>query len=117
MLSSVASTSFLSVQWAPSTPSPTATPLASVSRLRLAPCLPRSVGFLPVRSPPGGALVIAPSIASHSQSSPFNSSYSPTPWAQRVTDTPASVHSGKRRWAEELEQIPVTFRAFHWQPV
>ena len=75
------------------------------------------MGFLPVRSPPSGALVIAPSIASQSQSSPFNSSYSWSPWAQRVTKTPAAVHSWNRRWAEELEQIPVAFRAFHWQPV
>src|SRR4051794_5751153 len=68
MLSSVASTNFLSWRLAPSTASPTGTPLASVNRLRLAPRLPRSVGFLPVRSPPSGALVIAPSMASHSQS-------------------------------------------------
>jgi hypothetical protein len=33
------------------------------------------VGFLPVRSPPSGALVIAPSIASHSQSRPFNADF------------------------------------------
>src|SRR3954451_2740883 len=56
MLSSVASTSFLSWRLAPSTASPTGTPLASVNRLRFAPCLPRSVGVLPVRSPPSGAL-------------------------------------------------------------
>src|SRR3954452_25157411 len=37
--------------------------------------------------------------------------------AHRVTNTPAAVHSWKRRWAEELEQRPVAFRAFHWQPV
>jgi len=34
-----------------------------------------------------------------------------------VTKTPAAVHSWKRRWAAELEQIPVAFRAFHWHPV
>ena len=27
------------------------------------------------------------------------------------------IHSTKRRWAEDEEQIPVAFRAFHWQPV
>src|SRR3954469_21246246 len=37
--------------------------------------------------------------------------------AHRLTKTPAAVHSWKRRWAEELEQMPVAFRAFHWQPV
>src|SRR5262249_38184691 len=87
------------------------------SRLRLAPNLPRSVGFRPVRSPPRGALVIAPSIAVHPQSSPFNSSYSPSPRAQRLTKTPAAVHSWNRRWADELEQIPVAFRPFHSDPV
>src|SRR5262245_24783496 len=52
MLSSVASTSFLSWRLAPSMASPTGTPSASTSRLRLAPRLPRSVGFLPVFFPP-----------------------------------------------------------------
>src|SRR6516225_6203775 len=52
MLSSVASTSFLSCRLAPSMASPTGRPLASTSRLRLAPNLPRSVGFLPVFFPP-----------------------------------------------------------------
>ena len=117
MLSSVASTSFLSWRLAPSTARPTGTPLASVSRLRLVPSLPRSVGFRPVRSPPSGALVMAPSIASHSQSSPFISSYSCKPRAQRLTKTPAAAHSWKRRWAEEWEQMPVASRAPHWQPV
>ena len=55
---------------------------------------------------------MAPSIASHSQSNPFNSSYSSRPRAHRVTNTPAEVHSWNRRWAEELEQMPVIFRAF-----
>ena len=117
MLSRVASATFLSCRLAPSTANPTGTPAASVSRLRFVPSLPRSVGFLPVRSPPSGALVIAPSIASQDQSSPFSASYSCSPRAQRVTNTPAAVHSWKRRWAEELEQMPVAFRAFHWQPV
>src|SRR3954467_14308357 len=72
----------------PSTAKPTGTPAASVSRLRLVPCLPRSVGLRPVRSPPSGALVIAPSIASHSPSSPLISSYSRSPVAQRLTKTP-----------------------------
>src|SRR5262252_455224 len=76
MLSKVASATFLSWRLAPSTASPTGTPLASVRTLRLAPSLPRSVGFLPVRSPPSGALVIAPSLAIQDQSSPFRASYS-----------------------------------------
>src|SRR5262245_61666224 len=60
MLSSVASTNFLSCRLAPSMASPTGTPLASTSRLRLAPSLPRSVGFWPVFFPPEGRLGHAP---------------------------------------------------------
>jgi hypothetical protein len=30
---------------------------------------------------------------------------------------PASVHSWNRRCAEDDEQIPVAFSAFHWHPV
>src|SRR5438105_15929243 len=60
MLFRVASTSFLSWRLAPSIAKPTGTPLASTSRLRLAPRLPRSVGFLPVFFPPEGGLGHAP---------------------------------------------------------
>src|SRR5262249_32814063 len=60
MLSSVASTIFMSLRLAPATASPTGTPLASTSRLRLTPFLPRSVGFLPVFFPPKGCLGHAP---------------------------------------------------------
>ena len=41
-------TSFMSCRLAPSMAIPTGMPLASVSRLRLTPCLPRSVGFASV---------------------------------------------------------------------
>src|SRR4051812_11354331 len=37
--------------------------------------------------------------------------------AQRLTKTPAAVHSWNRRWAEEWEQMPVASNAPHWQPV
>src|SRR5215469_2783671 len=60
MLSNVASTNFLSCRLAPSMASPTGMPLASTNRLRLAPSLPRSVGFLPVFFPPEGRLGHAP---------------------------------------------------------
>src|SRR5215211_7033639 len=60
---------------------------------------------------------MAPSIASHSQSIPFKASYAPRPLCHSARKTPASVHSWKRRWAELLEQMPVSFSAFHWQPV
>src|ERR687886_2322448 len=51
-LSMVARTSFMSCRLAPSTATPIGTPCPSVSRLRLTPCLPRSVGFGPVFFPP-----------------------------------------------------------------
>lgn len=70
-----------------------------------------------VASPPSGALVIASSIASQVQSSPFTSSYSRRPWAHRLTKTPAAVHTRKRRWARECEQIPMASRAPYWQPM
>src|SRR3712207_7670064 len=52
MLSMVVRTSFISFRFAPSTASPIGTPCPSVSRLRLTPLLPRSVGFRPVFFPP-----------------------------------------------------------------
>src|SRR4051812_8372560 len=92
MLSRVASATFLSWRLAPSTARPTGTPRASVSRLRFVPSLPRSVGFRPVRSPPSGALVIAPSIASQDQSSPTN-----RPWGYgRRTDAGVEVAGATR---------------------
>ena len=45
----------------------------------LRPFLALSVGFGPVFGPPNGALVIAPSAASHDQSIPTSSSYSNNP--------------------------------------
>src|SRR5262245_48328565 len=60
MLSKVSRTNFMSLRLAPSTASPTGTPAASTSRLRLTPFLPRSVGFLPVFFPPEGRLGHAP---------------------------------------------------------
>ena len=50
----------MSGRLAPSTVRPTGTPLPSTSRLRLAPFLARSVGFLPVFFPPEGRLGHAP---------------------------------------------------------
>src|SRR3954453_2176453 len=60
MLASVARVNFMSLRLAPSVARPTGMPLASTSRLRLAPRLPRSVGFLPVFFPPEGRLGHAP---------------------------------------------------------
>src|SRR5215831_19489301 len=48
----VARTNFISCRLAPSTTSPMGTPCPSVSRLRLTPDLPRSVGLRPVFFPP-----------------------------------------------------------------
>src|SRR5262245_52996172 len=93
------------------------TPPPSVRTLRLAPSFPRSVGFWPTFFPPRGALVMAPSIASHAQSIPFKASSATRPLFQSARQTPAAVHAWKRRWAELLEQRPVSCSAFHWQPV
>src|SRR4051794_24179549 len=60
MLSRVSPTIFMSLRLAPSTASPTGTPLASTNRLRLTPFLARSVGFFPVFSPPERGLGHAP---------------------------------------------------------
>ena len=57
------------------------------------PFLARSVGFGPVFAPPSGALVIAPSAASHDQSIPTTSSYSSSPCRQISWNTPAARHS------------------------
>lgn len=71
-------------------------------------------GFPP---PPNGALFISPSIANHSQSIPLISSYSKSPKRHISENTPALTHFWNARWALELWQIPVAFKAFHWQPV
>src|SRR5882724_111894 len=55
MLSMVASTIFMSLRLAPSTATPTGIPSPSTSRLRLTPCLARSVGLFPVFFPPEGS--------------------------------------------------------------
>jgi hypothetical protein len=63
--------------------------------------------------PANGAFVMAPSIDSHDQSIPFSPSYRVNPLRHRFSNTPASLHSRKRRYAELQEQIPVASRAFH----
>jgi hypothetical protein len=90
MLTKVASTSFMSCRLAPSTATPKGTPRPSVSKLRLTPCLARSVGFGPVSSPPKGALVIAPSSACQVHSMPFSSSYLYNPAHHRRSNTPSA---------------------------
>ena len=52
-----------------------------------------SVGFGPVFGPPSGALLIAPSAASHDQSIPTTLSYSSNPCRQVSANTPACSHS------------------------
>src|ERR687891_2290815 len=56
----VARTSFMSCRLTPSTTRPRGTPWPSVSRLRLTPPLPRSVGFGPVFFPPEGRFAHRP---------------------------------------------------------
>ena len=59
MASSKACAWVLSWVLAPVTNTLMGRPLVSVSRCRLVPDLPRSVGFDPVACPPGGAFVLA----------------------------------------------------------
>jgi len=73
--------------------------------------------WAPFFFPPSGAFVIAPSIDCQRHSMPMNSSYASSAFTHACSNTRASVHSMKRRWADELEQIAVAFSAFHWQPV
>ncbi len=60
---------------------------------------------------------MAPSIESHDQSIPFILSYRRSPCFQNSTNTSASVHSMKRRCAEECLQMVVLSNACHWHPV
>ena len=60
---------------------------------------------------------MAPSRACHRQPSFLRRSYSIKPICHSFRKTPALVHSWNHRCAEELEQMPVAFKAFHWQPV
>ena len=48
---------------------------------------------------------------------PRRASYASKPLRQNAANTPAPVHSWKRRCAEDDEQIVVSRSAFHWQPV
>src|ERR1039458_1484753 len=96
---------------------PIGMPSSSTSRLRFVPPLERSTGLGPVASPPSGALVIEPSMLSHSSLRPFTRSYSNRPSSQKRRNTPAASHSWKRLCAVAPLQIPVASRALHWQPV
>jgi hypothetical protein len=58
-----------------------------------------------------------PSSASHSQSMHRNFSHSNKLHFQNDSNTPASTHSLKRRYAAEQEQMPVQSSAFHCMPV
>ena len=68
-------------------------PRAFAEDRSLRPFLALSVGFGPVFGPPNGALVIAPSAASHDQSIPTTLSYSNNPCRQISWNTPACSHS------------------------
>jgi hypothetical protein len=68
-------------------------PCALAENRTFRPFFARSVGFGPVFGPPSGALVIAPSAASHDQSIPTTWSYSSNPCRQISANTPACSHS------------------------
>jgi hypothetical protein len=65
--------------------------------------------------PPWGAWVMAPSLASPSPSSPCKVSEATRPLCHRARQTPAAVHSWKRRGAARRESMSVSGRACHWQ--
>ena len=68
-------------------------PLRLAEKRTLRPLFALSVGLGPVLAPPSGALPIAPSQASHSQSIPTTASYSKSPCRQISWNTPACSHS------------------------
>src|SRR5262245_18680459 len=117
MLARVSRTIFMTGRLAPSTASPTGMPSPSTSRLRLTPCLARSVGFLPVFFPPKGRLGHAPV---HRQPGPVD----PRPVVvghqaglpHRLKDArldPALEAVMRGRAGAEAGGV----EAFHWQPV
>ena len=116
--SSVPFSSLWSLRLAPSCASPIGTPAASRENRALRPLLALSVGFGPVFGPPSGALVIAPSAASHDQSIPTTSSYSKQPLAPDLVEHTGLLPLLKAPVRRELEeQTPVAFSAFHCIPV
>src|SRR4051812_22773340 len=87
-------------------------PAPSVTTERLSPCLPRSTGERPAASPPPGALVMQPSTARSSRSSPIIRSYA---WSARVWTcslTPAAAHSFSRRRIVASEQSELAIRSY-----
>jgi hypothetical protein len=60
---------------------------------------------------------MAPSMASPAQSIPCKALHAARPRFHNSRKTSASAHSWKRRWAELLDQIPASFRAFPCHPV
>ena len=95
------------------------TPRPSVRRQRLVPLLALSVGFGPVASPPNGALVMAPSIACHSQAICFS-------WSSTAR-LPTSVETLRRGALEAVmgaacgsyssgQGLPLLTKV-HWMPV
>src|SRR6478735_8654009 len=100
MLSRVSRTSLKSFRFAPATTTDRGMPLASVSRLRLVPPFARSVGLGPVFFPPERRLGHR---AVHGEPSPVDSNefvVCEQCLTQAPSNTFASVHATKRRWAD-----------------
>src|SRR5712691_3061526 len=112
MLCSVALVIFMSCLLAPSTHTPSGTPLPSTRILRFVPDLALSVGFGPVLFSPRGAFVITPSIACHFQSIPVFLSYIANPSIHICLKTPAFLHSWNLS-CTVLEAPRLLGRAFH----
>lgn len=68
-------------------------PISFGQKASFSPFFALSVGLAPVASPPSGDFVIAPSRDCHFRFKPLISSYASNPLAQKVSNTPASIHS------------------------
>ena len=85
----------------------------SVSTLRLTPRLARSVGLGPLFFPPQGGLGHRPIHGLPTPVDPFASVVFHQAHLPQLQKYAGLVHSWNHRWAEELEQMPVAFKAFH----
>src|SRR4051812_13081803 len=114
--SSVSSSSLQSGTLAPAITAPSGPPSASTSTLFLVPFLPRSVGFLPVFSPPNRDLPSIPSALCHFQSTAPSSSHSSASTVQTRSKTPFLHHRWNQRWIE-LSSPNCLGSLFHWHPL
>src|SRR5947209_708110 len=116
MASIVSRSNFWSFTLAAAITAPSGPPSASTSTLFLVPFFPRSVGFLPVLSPPKRALPSIPSALCHFQSTAPSSSHSSTSTAHTLSKMPLRHHRWNQRWTE-LSSPNSSGSLFHWHPL